>query len=694
MDACPSCRAPSYTPIPSALRIRRGGSEGFPEPSAIPEPLEKPRQVPLPAPEPASCVPDDFPDDIGVDSSPLAPLLNDHCPARVVVNEADIEEDSVGELQIETDENVPGESAPLAPAYANGDSEFDIRLAWSDSGEGPPPGPDQWHPQEPATQTGSLSDDFGVHLVEPAGPPETKIDHPTTEHYAAPGAAPGSGGHADREEEDWSDIAAAEEVQKTLAEREHPGGPESTVAAGSTPPSADWPAPTSMMTEAANTDSVASDDEIDMKLLQMPGATPSGGGTVPIEQALPWFSPGAVRPPRERARLSLALFGVLVGAGVCFGLWICGLEPPASWRLKRAATAANKASIIDPAEAAKEKLIQKARDADAKDRAEQDSFAQRTARDFTKAVDLAQARRYPAAIETLEKVCAAIEQRQWLNYVWDRIEDDMAQRALLDASYELLASWQLEESLANEGILPQSRDTEAVLGSLLTDNRELRRTLEALNVKLKTAGPGVDSTTLAGKIERLLRATEEAERRAALVPVERERAAQAKKTAEEAFARAAFLDEKLRTTEARLQKTEGKLREIKAEQEAARQVKSARVPPPEKTLILPPLKLATTHDGKVAFEHYEKGLVFYRQSNYADAEKEFLAAVEADDQDARYQYYAGLTRWARGKREEAQAYFRKGARLERDNKPSQVFVKLALERADGEALQEMNRVRQ
>src|SRR5207253_2685650 len=250
--------------------------------------------------------------------------------------------------------------------------------------------------------------------------------------------------------------------------------------------------------------------------------------------------------------------------------------------------------------------------ADARDEAERDSFAQRTARDFTKAVDLAQARRYPAAIETLEKVGAAIGQRQWLNYVWDRIEDDTAQHALLDASYELLASWQLEESLANEGILPQSRDAEAVLGSLLTDNRELRRTLEALNAKLKTAGPGVDSTTLAERIDRLLRTREEAERRAALVPVERERAAQAKKTADEAFARAAFLDEKLRTAEARLQKTEGKLREVKSEQEAARQVKNARVPPPEKTVVLPPLKLAMRQDGKLAFEHYEKGLVLYR----------------------------------------------------------------------------------
>jgi tetratricopeptide (TPR) repeat protein len=134
---------------------------------------------------------------------------------------------------------------------------------------------------------------------------------------------------------------------------------------------------------------------------------------------------------------------------------------------------------------------------------------------------------------------------------------------------------------------------------------------------------------------------------------------------------------------------------LKAEQEAARHARVVRVTPPEKkTVVLPPLKLAPVRDGKLAFERYEKGLISYRLANYADAEKEFLAAVEADDQDARYQYYAGLTCWARGKREDALSYFRKGARLERENKPSQVFVKVALESADGEALKEVNRVRQ
>src|SRR5207302_1272913 len=146
----------------------------------------------------------------------------------------------------------------------------------------------------------------------------------------------------------------------------------------------------------------------------------------------------------------------------------------------------------------------------------------------------------------------------------DGVEDEAAEGALLNASYELLASWQLEESLAKEGILPASRDTEAVLDGLLANNRELRRTLEGLNAKLKAPGIAADSMTLGEKIERLQRAKQDAELRAALIPVERDRAAQARKASDEARARAAALEERLRAAEAKLQRSESALRETKA----------------------------------------------------------------------------------------------------------------------------------
>ena len=91
-----------------------------------------------------------------------------------------------------------------------------------------------------------------------------------------------------------------------------------------------------------------------------------------------------------------------------------------------------------------------------------------------------------------------------------------------------------------------------------------------------------------------------------------------------------------------------------------------------------------------AHQRYARGLRAYQERRYRDAEAEFLAAVSGDGQDARYHYFLGLARWPQGKREAAAEQFRQGAKLERENNPSQVFVRLALDAAQPEGLEALN----
>ena len=372
-----------------------------------------------------------------------------------------------------------------------------------------------------------------------------------------------------------------------------------------------------------------------------------------------------------------------MGAAVCFVIWLCGLEPPSNWRLRGSAKPSAAASSANPDQSGREILTQLHKEAASKEKKEANRYAEKTAIDFAIAVDLAQDQKYSAAIEVLENVCASLEQRQLLSNFLG-ISDDAGEQALLNAGYELLESWQAEESLSKGGILSKSRDTTNAIENLIANNRQLRNSLENLNAKLKTPGTGLDSLTLADKLDRLLTAREEAEKQAALLPAERQRAADAGKAAEAALVRATVLEDKLRAAETNLRKSESKVKELSTSKVTPIQVKPVG---------LPPLKMAMPHDEKLAYDHYAKGLGFYRDTRFSEAEREFRSAVEADDEDARYHYYLGLSQWSQGKQEDAAAHFRQGARRERENKPSQVFVKLALERIDNGALKEMNRFR-
>jgi tetratricopeptide (TPR) repeat protein len=90
--------------------------------------------------------------------------------------------------------------------------------------------------------------------------------------------------------------------------------------------------------------------------------------------------------------------------------------------------------------------------------------------------------------------------------------------------------------------------------------------------------------------------------------------------------------------------------------------------------------------------HYSSGLTFFAARRYADAEKEFLMAVENDNGDARYYYFLGLSRLAQNKRS-AYEDFDQAARLERLGRPDRGSVSAALERVQGPMRRTLNQIR-
>jgi TolA-binding protein len=151
-----------------------------------------------------------------------------------------------------------------------------------------------------------------------------------------------------------------------------------------------------------------------------------------------------------------------------------------------------------------------------------------------------------------------------------------------------------------------------------------------------------------------------------------------------ASARARDLEDKLKATEDKLEAVESKLEEMTARLASAHETQRTAFTPPDN----PPAA-----DAALAYQSYAKGLVSYAAGRYADAEREFLAAGNSDGEDARFHYFLGLSRLALGKPAEAAENFQRGSCLERENKPSRVFVSVALERVRSEALEILNRCR-
>jgi tetratricopeptide (TPR) repeat protein len=88
----------------------------------------------------------------------------------------------------------------------------------------------------------------------------------------------------------------------------------------------------------------------------------------------------------------------------------------------------------------------------------------------------------------------------------------------------------------------------------------------------------------------------------------------------------------------------------------------------------------------LAERHFGRGLAYYWQQKYPQAEEELQKALACYNQDARYHYFLGLARLAQrtpAKREAAWFEFEQGARLEAENRPASSVVNASLERIQG-----------
>lgn len=101
-------------------------------------------------------------------------------------------------------------------------------------------------------------------------------------------------------------------------------------------------------------------------------------------------------------------------------------------------------------------------------------------------------------------------------------------------------------------------------------------------------------------------------------------------------------------------------------------------------------------DPLAAEQHFAAGMAHYFARRFAQAEQQFLAAVQNDSLDARYHYFLGLARWSqatRPKLAEARQDFQRGADLEHRGRPGSEAIDVMLERVQGRPRQEVDQFR-
>jgi tetratricopeptide (TPR) repeat protein len=99
----------------------------------------------------------------------------------------------------------------------------------------------------------------------------------------------------------------------------------------------------------------------------------------------------------------------------------------------------------------------------------------------------------------------------------------------------------------------------------------------------------------------------------------------------------------------------------------------------------------------LAERYFGRGLHYYWEKKYPEAEKQFMVAIGYYKKDPRYHYYLGLSRLPQKgklKRDGAIFAFEQGARLEQENPQSSYEVNASLERLQGPLRIELNRYRQ
>ncbi len=99
----------------------------------------------------------------------------------------------------------------------------------------------------------------------------------------------------------------------------------------------------------------------------------------------------------------------------------------------------------------------------------------------------------------------------------------------------------------------------------------------------------------------------------------------------------------------------------------------------------------------LAEQFFGKGLHLFWSRHYPEAETQFKQAIQYYNQDARYQYFLGMSLLGQKgnlKRDAAYFAFEKGAQLEAANRPSMSEVNLSLERIQGPLRTFLNAFRQ
>jgi tetratricopeptide (TPR) repeat protein len=248
---------------------------------------------------------------------------------------------------------------------------------------------------------------------------------------------------------------------------------------------------------------------------------------------------------------------------------------------------------------------------------------------------------------------------------------------------ELIEHRRIEERLhAAQYLTLFHRDPVAAVDRLLSDYRKAEEQLHETRSEIARMPKPVDTKPLYQEIERLREAHGLAESRAKRVDGAMKEVREANESAAQALARARAMEERLNATERKLRTAEERLRQPASE------------PPLSGIFTATPVKFAEpTGEGRSAYQAYTQGLTLYREGRYEEAERFLTQAVRGDSQDARYEYFLGLAELALGKAELADGSFRRGAMLERENRPSHVFVLVALDTVGGEARRQLDRYR-
>ena len=349
----------------------------------------------------------------------------------------------------------------------------------------------------------------------------------------------------------------------------------------------------------------------------------------------------AALSPKKAWRLSGTAGGLILGMAVSLVFWLGGVEPPQNWRFLNS-RANMEAAVLESG-------------ADPR---------------VDKAFDLAREGRYQAAVETVNEL--AKEKSQIAAEA-----KSAGDKHFLTALSQLAVLWELQDRLHATAQGTKSNAAPVpILDGLLAKQKDLQEKVDAVSVKLNRQPSAVTKETLVHDLDELQKARELAGKQSSVLRAAREETARAEQLAKTSTSQAQKLERDLHNLQIDVAKTKAELQIATAVQ---------KEPPVAKTTS-PSSEILSAPNPQSAFERYTSGRSAFGDLKMEKAEQEFALATKLDDQDARYHYFLGVSRWSLGKEELAKASFRHAASLEKQNKPSKVFVGLALE-----ALSEENR---